>query len=249
MHGAAEEAAMVATLFLPFPEARHETAILKIHCILPHLLCDVITSRLPVCIYLYLTAACNKSWLIYADRVCKCACVCLDRTRCNVGGAIKHAVSSQASRQAAYRLITGKGLYAWRCPGTAASVLHYHRVNDVPRSQMWDLTFFSFNALTLLVGRQEGHPACKKLSGVVLVWLSVWSEVQTCIWPSWCHCHSLSLSSVKSRLVLPFWYWLTRVVLDKGPLNGSLALSLSLSVTNTRVWTLLCFTVMHVYHA
>ena len=31
------------------------------------------------------------------------------------------------------------------------------------------------------------------LSGGVLVWLSVWSEVQTCIWPSWYHCHSLSL--------------------------------------------------------
>ena len=42
----------------------------------------------------------------------------------------------------------------------------------------------AFGALTLLVGRQEGHPACKKLSGAVLVWLSVWSEVQTCIWPS-----------------------------------------------------------------
>jgi len=27
-------------------------------------------------------------------------------------------------------------------------------------------------ALTLLVGQQEGHPACKKLSGGVLVWLS-----------------------------------------------------------------------------
>jgi len=26
--------------------------------------------------------------------------------------------------------------------------------------------------------------SCKKLSGVVLAWLSVWSEVQTCIWPS-----------------------------------------------------------------
>jgi len=39
-------------------------------------------------------------------------------------------------------------------------------------------------ALTLLVGRQEGHPACKKLSGGVLAWLSVWSEVQTCIRPS-----------------------------------------------------------------
>jgi len=40
--------------------------------------------------------------------------------------------------------------------------------------------------------------------------------VQTCIWPSWCHCHSLSLASVKSRLVLPFWYRLTRVGPDKG---------------------------------
>jgi len=28
---------------------------------------------------------------------------------------------------------------------------------------------FAFSALTLLVGRQEGHPACKKLSGGVLV--------------------------------------------------------------------------------
>jgi len=79
---------------------------------------------------------------------------------------------------------------------------------------------FAFSALTLLVGRQEGHPACKKLSGGVLAWLSVWSEVQTCTWPSWSHCHSLSLASVKSRLVLPFWYRLTWVVPEKGPLNG-----------------------------
>ena len=78
----------------------------------------------------------------------------------------------------------------------------------------------AFSALMLLVGRQEGHPACKKLSGGVLAWLSDWSEVHTCIWPSRCHCHSLSLASVKSRLVLPFWYRLTRVVLDKRPLNG-----------------------------
>ena len=58
----------------------------------------------------------------------------------------------------------------------------------------------AFSALTLLVGRQEGRPACKKQSGGVLAWLSVWSEVQTCIWPSRCHCHSLSLASLKSRL-------------------------------------------------
>ena len=36
----------------------------------------------------------------------------------------------------------------------------------------------AFGALMLLVGRQEGHPACRKLSGGVLAWLSVWSEVQ-----------------------------------------------------------------------
>jgi len=42
----------------------------------------------------------------------------------------------------------------------------------------------AFSALTLLIGRQEGHPACEKLSGGVLVWLSVWCEVQTCIWLS-----------------------------------------------------------------
>ena len=53
-------------------------------------------------------------------------------------------------------------------------------------------------ASVLLVGRQEGHPACKNLSGGVLASLSIWSEVQTCscwmtrIWPNWCHCHSLS---------------------------------------------------------
>ena len=48
----------------------------------------------------------------------------------------------------------------------------------------------AFSALTLLVGWQEGHPACKKLSGGALAWLSVWSEVQIYIWPSRCHCHS-----------------------------------------------------------
>ena len=64
------------------------------------------------------------------------------------------------------------------------------------------------------------YPACKKPIGGVLAWLSVWSKVQTCIWPSWCLCHSLSLASVKSRLVFLFWYRLTQVVQDKGPLNG-----------------------------
>jgi len=42
----------------------------------------------------------------------------------------------------------------------------------------------ALKAVTLLVGQQKGHPACKKLSDGVLEWFSVWSEVQTCIWPS-----------------------------------------------------------------
>ena len=52
----------------------------------------------------------------------------------------------------------------------------------------------AFSALTLLAGsssnpttagRQEEHPAYKKLSDEVLVWLSVWSRVHiVCIWSS-----------------------------------------------------------------
>ena len=82
------------------------------------------------------------------------------------------------------------------------------------------VTVIAFSALTLLVGRQEGHPACKKhKSGGVLVWCGCLSgaRCRLALWPS---CHQLSLASVKSRLVLPFWYWLTWVVPDKGPLNG-----------------------------
>jgi len=43
------------------------------------------------------------------------------------------------------------------------------------KSDVYDLLvrISVFSALTLLVGRQEGHPACKKtLSGGVLAWLA-----------------------------------------------------------------------------
>jgi len=112
---------------------------------------------------------------------------------------------------------------------------------QVPPKQSYQTHTHTFSALTLLVGRQEGHPACKKLSGRVLAWLSVWSEMQTCIWPSWGHWHSLSLAPVKSRLVLPFWYRLTRVVPEKGPLNGCVCVRvcvtlLSFSLTIRHCW-------------
>ena len=104
----------------------------------------------------------------------------------------------------------------------------------------------ALSALTLLVGQQEGHPACKKQSGGVLVWLSVWSKVQTCIWSGWCHCHSLSLASLKSRLVLAFWYRLTWVVPEKGSLNGCVCVCLPTALwkkiisSTTRVLDFLC---------
>ena len=53
-----------------------------------------------------------------------------------------------------------------------------------------------------LVGWQEGHPVCKTEwwdVGVV-----IWGEVQICIWPSRCHCHSLSLAPVN-----PDWFYLS----------------------------------------
>ena len=129
--------------------------------------------------------------------------------------------------------------------------------------------FISLQCFALLVGWQEGHTACKKLSGGVLAWLSVWSEVQTCIRPSWCYCHSLSLASVKSTLVLPFWYrltrvvtvwelipfavpWATRVVPDKGPLYVCVCVCMCacmsvLFISNSTIHTVQQFTAWSVH--
>jgi len=62
----------------------------------------------------------------------------------------------------------------------------------------------AFSALTLLDGWQEEHSAYKKLSGGMLAWLCVQGEVQTCIWPRWCHYHSPSLAPVN-----PDWLYLS----------------------------------------
>jgi len=63
----------------------------------------------------------------------------------------------------------------------------------------------AFSALTLLVGRQEGHPACKKLSGGVLAWLFVWSKVQTetCIF---CVCLNYGPADATATHCLLFQY-------------------------------------------
>jgi len=59
-------------------------------------------------------------------------------------------------------------------------------MNDDPKIYKcgWFIGLFSHRRLpsvllTLLVGRQEEHPACEKLSDEeVLAWLSVWNDVQ-----------------------------------------------------------------------
>jgi len=52
-------------------------------------------------------------------------------------------------------------------------VLNYQFNLTFDFSQFLDYTVKAFSALTLIVGRQEGHPACKKLSGGMLAWLCV----------------------------------------------------------------------------
>ena len=111
----------------------------------------------------------------------------------------------------------------------------------------------TFSALTLLVGRQEGHPACKKTewwgAGMVIclergadlhmaqlmqlpLTVSCFSKIEVGFtFLVLAHLGSPGQRAVKryvcacvracmhARLVLLLWYWLTWVVLDKGPLN------------------------------
>ena len=71
----------------------------------------------------------------------------------------------------------------------------------------------AFSALTLLVGQQEGHPACKKLSGGVLERGADLHIAQLMPLLLTDTCFS------KIQIGLPFSYRLTRVVPEKGPLN------------------------------
>jgi len=68
-----------------------------------------------------------------------------------------------------------------------------------------------FDAVGWAEGRASGP---LKLSDEVLVWLSVWSEVQMIAYgPVDASATQSSLASLKSRMVWPFWYRFTQVVL------------------------------------
>ena len=74
--------------------------------------------------------------------------------------------------------------------------------------------------MTLLVGRQEGHLACKKLSGGgagMVICLEQGADLHMAKLmplPLTVSCFS------KIQIGLNVWYRHTRVVPDKGPLNG-----------------------------
>jgi len=109
------------------------------------------------------------------------------------------------------------------------------------------LSATAFSALTLLVGRQEGHPACKKLewwSVGMVICLEQGADLhmaQRMPLPLTISCFS------KIQLVLPFWYRLTRVVPEKRPLNGCVCVcvcvSLSAVLTATPVFAVRAFSV------
>jgi len=77
---------------------------------------------------------------------------------------------------------------------------------------------YAFSSLTLLVGRQEGHPACKKTewwgAGIVicLVRGADLHMAQLMPLPLTVSC----FSKIQTGFIS---HWLTQVVLDKGPLN------------------------------
>ena len=92
----------------------------------------------------------------------------------------------------------------------------------------------AFSALTLLVGRQEGHPACKKTEcwgASMVVCLEQGADLhmaQLMPLPLTVSCFS------KIQIGLPFWYWLTWVVPEKGPLNWCVCVCVFVFVQATR---------------
>jgi len=120
------------------------------------------------------------------------------------------------------------------CPKKATLMWHANKFDNFWQKCCWEnrrrmaidlfcrLTSLDFSALTILVGRQEEHPASK--NWLMRCWCGYLSAAR-------CRCLHMvqlmplhpqtpsSLASFKSRQVLPFWYRLTQVVLEKRSLN------------------------------
>jgi len=75
-----------------------------------------------------------------------------------------------------------------------------------------------FDTVKLLDGRQEKHPACTKLTGMVIC--MKWDANNFAYGPADVTATPPSLISLNPAWFLPFWCRLTQVVLKKRPLNG-----------------------------
>jgi len=117
-----------------------------------------------------------------------------------------------------YASNSGNGRTALRLRHNGNVMLETRRNADIDHLpwQKWFVLFcmylfhlfvsnIAFSDLTLLIGHQEEHPACKKLRNEMLKWISVWNEVQMiCIWSSWCHCYLVISCFTKIQISLPF---------------------------------------------
>ena len=103
------------------------------------------------------------------------------------------------------------GQYNARPMATLPPVRHQYHLTSINLNCL--VTECAFSALTLLVGRQEGHPAWKQSEwwyvGVVMCQGADLHMAHLMPLPLTISC------SGKSRLVLPFWYRLTWIVPDK----------------------------------
>jgi len=81
----------------------------------------------------------------------------------------------------------------------------------------------AFSALTLVVGHQEKHPACKRIKWWAYGYLPGGRYRWFAYGPADATSTPLSLASLNSRLVQPFWCWFTQVTLEKRLLIGCLS--------------------------
>jgi len=65
-----------------------------------------------------------------------------------------------------------------RCQLQMSTSQHFSPTSGLVVDRFFSYLIGAFSALMLFVGRQEDHPAYKKLSDGVLAWLSFWGEVQ-----------------------------------------------------------------------
>jgi len=98
--------------------------------------------------------------------------------------------------------------------------VNFNQPTIQPRGTVWIpiryILFCLFDMPSMLwccwLGGRKGIRPVRKLSGGVLACLSVWGKVQICIWPSWCHCYSLSLT-IKWVLLFVLFLCHVRIVL------------------------------------